>query len=939
MSKFLLSLFLVSLIVLCFSQELGNKQTTIELLTNYKAADKLYQQAEQIAEQSDYNESLVPQADAAYKKALAAFNLLLPSVTKSGYDSLTFFISLKQGLINHYFENLETAKQSYLSALAQQPKTNLKDSLFFQPTLFAASILYTQKKLDSAITLLDKAEKINQSYGNTLDETQRLYNLLGVIKYETGSYKQAISYFEKSLSLLSKTNTSQKSLRENYEINIASTFIKIDEYDTAKNIFLRLLKENVYNNEVYHKLGFIHLKESSFKEALGNFSKINYTNTSKTTDLYLNKAMAYSGLYQTDSATYYLNKAKTENIKWNGTRKNITNGLIYKYEADELAAKKKLNEAVNAYQQAIIQFDNNFNEIDATQNPNVFTGVYSYINLFNTLIAKAEVQRKMYDGKDYQPLKDAVNTYRSAYQLADYVEKTYTSDEARLFLGKIKHTAHIQPIDISLTLFRLTRKKEFLEQAYLFDQQNKATVLSLNVSEASLKKEAGTSSSLLQQEAGLKYSITRLSLKAATTTDSTEATKLTAQIRDESIALDKVREDLYTDPQWQSKRGISKIPTIKSLQKSLDHTTSLLSFHLAEKEVITFLISSDKFEYYKTTADELFYTDIETIKQSLHNIKAEQKYSGGSAALSLYAKLIKPLQKSLAQKNRLIIIPDDELNYLPFEALQDENRNYLVEQFSVQYQYSTALLGRQYNAPVNLSGTLAMAPFVSGGYNDTLTGTTYAALPSSANEVENLKGNILMGMEATKTNFLANANKYDILHLATHASANNEKPEYSFVTFYPTNNDYKLYATEINNLRLDSTSLVILSACETGTGQLVKGEGLLSLSRAFAYAGCPNIVTSLWKAEDQTTSFIITKLHAYLKKGFTKDKALQQAKIDLLKSSEISPRYKSPNYWAHFIFIGEYDAGTKSSNWWIIATCILTAGIIYILVQRKKAWR
>ena len=73
-----------------------------------------------------------------------------------------------------------------------------------------------------------------------------------------------------------------------------------------------------------------------------------------------------------------------------------------------------------------------------------------------------------------------------------------------------------------------------------------------------------------------------------------------------------------------------------------------------------------------------------------------------------------------------------------------------------------------------------------------------------------------------------------------------------------------LYAPEISNLKLDSTQLVILSACETGTGQLVKGEGLMSLSRAFAYAGCPDIITSLWKAEDKTTAFLTQQLHYYL---------------------------------------------------------------------------
>jgi CHAT domain-containing protein len=184
------------------------------------------------------------------------------------------------------------------------------------------------------------------------------------------------------------------------------------------------------------------------------------------------------------------------------------------------------------------------------------------------------------------------------------------------------------------------------------------------------------------------------------------------------------------------------------------------------------------------------------------------------------------------------------------------------------------------------------------------------------------------------------ANHYGIIHLATHASVDNEIPLRSFIAFYPvsgTNPDaFKLYAQEIYNLNLDSTQLVILSACETGTGKLVKGEGLMSLSRAFAYAGCPDIITSLWKAEDNTTAYITKRLHYYLEKGYSKDKALQRAKLDLLKSNEIDPRFKTPNYWAHLLFIGNYEPNHKTLHWWWIAIVIIISAIIYIVITRRS---
>jgi CHAT domain-containing protein len=140
-------------------------------------------------------------------------------------------------------------------------------------------------------------------------------------------------------------------------------------------------------------------------------------------------------------------------------------------------------------------------------------------------------------------------------------------------------------------------------------------------------------------------------------------------------------------------------------------------------------------------------------------------------------------------------------------------------------------------------------------------------------------------------------------------------------------------------MNLDSTGLIILSACETGSGKLVKGEGLMSLSRAFAYAGCSNIITSLWKAEDMTTSFLTQRLHFYLDNGLRKDKALQSAKLDLLNSNTIDPRYKSPPYWSHLVFIGEYQAAKSSKSWWWFAASIIIFGSIAYMVGSIKRKR
>jgi LPXTG-motif cell wall-anchored protein len=136
---------------------------------------------------------------------------------------------------------------------------------------------------------------------------------------------------------------------------------------------------------------------------------------------------------------------------------------------------------------------------------------------------------------------------------------------------------------------------------------------------------------------------------------------------------------------------------------------------------------------------------------------------------------------------------------------------------------------------------------------------------------------------------------------------------------------------------MDSASLVIISACESGDGQLVNSEGVISLTRGFAYAGCKSMVTSLWKANDRSTAIIIQKFHAYLQQGYARSEALQKAKLDYIKAETV---HKTPNYWAHLVLIGDTEplietSKSKNGMWMLAGLVLLIAGGVW-LVKRKK---
>jgi CHAT domain-containing protein len=130
---------------------------------------------------------------------------------------------------------------------------------------------------------------------------------------------------------------------------------------------------------------------------------------------------------------------------------------------------------------------------------------------------------------------------------------------------------------------------------------------------------------------------------------------------------------------------------------------------------------------------------------------------------------------------------------------------------------------------------------------------------------------------------------------------------------------------------------LILSACETGSGSLVNGEGIISLSRAFSYAGCKSVITSLWKADDISTAFIVKRVHHYLQKGLKKDEALQKAKIDYLNNNEIDEHFKTPAWWAHLILIGNYQSvAGKGFSWNIILLAVLLSGLLIFILFKKR---
>jgi CHAT domain-containing protein len=213
---------------------------------------------------------------------------------------------------------------------------------------------------------------------------------------------------------------------------------------------------------------------------------------------------------------------------------------------------------------------------------------------------------------------------------------------------------------------------------------------------------------------------------------------------------------------------------------------------------------------------------------------------------------------------------------------------------------------------------MALAPFYVSDTSVLATRATQrlvlAPLPYSREEIQRVQeqvgGNdlVLSGQQASKKLFLKMAGQYSILHLATHGKANHREGDFSFLAFATEDPDAEkglLSVGELYNCSLNA-DLVVLSACETGIGEEQRGEGVVSLARAFAFAGAKSIVSSLWSVNDKSTMQVMDGFYAELKAGRSKNLALNTAKQQYLEQHP--GKASHPFFWAGFVAVGDMSA-------------------------------
>ena len=887
--------------------------------------------------------------DATDSLALVTFQQVIIGATLSGAlpDSLLFYAHLHKGILLDVGTNYTQAIDAYRQAYQIKKRNpHWSDSLLYEVAGHAGSAYYHLNNFDSASYFLLQAEAISQRFPG-IPETQRMYNDLGVLYYENGNYLQSRNYFMQGLAL-SKKNPHKEAVGIVYlENNIAAACYKLGLYQQAIAIYQTISSQKVLNSEIFTNMGVAYKAMGQYKQALDCFYQVN---TAMLPYVYNELGHTHGLLHHIDSANYYLNRFQQQ-LKIHQTYSNNTfTGINFLYRGDLLVQQQQYQAAVSTYQQAIILFSGHFNNTNTGANPTNFTGTFTTYRLFDALYKKATTFEALYQlHKNEAHLQSALATYNSAISLLRYIEKSYDTDDAKLFLKNNSQQVYQHAVTVCLQLHTLHPGADYAHQAFIIAERNKASVMYSGVTEKGFRKLPGIDPALVQQERNIKYNLARISVKGDQTSDSATLATFAGQKAALEIQLAQVQNALEQNSVYYKHKYNETQPRPQDIQQFITNEQAVISFYATANTLELFVITKAGFKQARIDSFTTLQQNIRQWLTALQNPSTGRRFKGAPYGALLYEQLVKPVQALAGSATEWIIIPDNILYYLPFESLPaaaGNNAKTLLETTEISYQFSSRFIVTNNTASPTTTSiqTLAFAPFAQAGMPFPHPAYNYMQqLPASAQEIAHLPGRAFTGTLATKQQFLANINQYAVVHLATHAIADTGNSAASFIAFYPnaqqSAND-ALYLEELYGLQMDATRLLIISACETGHGVLVNSEGVLSLTRGFAYAGCKSIVNSLWKADDEATAAILQQFHVYLQKGYTKSKALRQAKLDYLHSHALN---KTPEYWAHLILTGDTQPLVKSGteNRWLLvsvgAVAVLLLLGFYLAKRRKKS--
>jgi len=778
---------------------------------------------------------------------------------------------------------------------------------------------YTERALSLAL------EKIPYS----LTAQAILYNKLADIYRMLGNHERALEYSLKGISLAEQSyGTDHPQTGFLYEL-AASVYVDRKEYRKAI--------------DYYNKALTIRKKVSDRK----SFSDI--------VTLHLALSDAYQQMKRADSSFMHL--ALAEQTESQSEVSIVPLKAMVKQRFGEYyQGREQYAKALDLYRQALAPLSRAGSVTLAEALKEARNTVYK--KEAYPLAAKiAEVYEAQYrQRKHLSDLSEALQWYVVSLDLVDEVRRQYSADGSKFILSEQSHALYAKACQTALQLYRVTKKPTYHEQAFLIADRSKANALLEQLFDREAKRFAGIPDSLLQQENDLLASIAALEIQLQKESDGGEAYRTLQaklfEVKAEHQRFVGLLEQQY--PRYYELKYADYRLTVDDVRRRMGKDEALIEYLDGGSDVFAFALTNDNIVSTVIPRSGEITRAAEQFVSSLKKVEPETYHA---SARKLYTALVKPFEKILHGKTRLIIVPDAALHAVPFEALPAKTYQadatdftaipYLIRYVDVTYSYSAAFTVRlnddarqaslshsssAHTQPVSFVGFapifrdsvkngdfLANRSYVEeSGLSElrsiTMDGKTFNELKYSEDEVLSISGyfqshalpakNFLYS-SATETNFKLFSSKYDVVHVATHGFMNEKNPKLSAILFSQPQqktetDDGILHLNETYALDLNAT-LMVLSSCESGAGAVVHGEGMIALTRGLFYAGAKNILFSLWKVPDRQTYLLMDEFYKQMLSGKSYSSSLREAKLKLIASKESA----FPSKWSGFVLMGE----------------------------------
>ncbi len=717
-----------------------------------------------------------------------------------------------------------------------------------------------------------------KSVGEDHPEVAQAYNNIGEAYSGKGEYKTAIDYLTRSIKLREKVLGKGYVEIGESQFNIAGIHEELGEIDEAISLYEKSL--------------------ATYKKTIGNKSPL--------------------------IAKVYIQLAK-----------------LYADQGNYLKGSSYVKESIDANTVKIVESQSSKS---SSEHLNLFILLQS-----QSMSAYLHRQKNSKEG-DLEALK----VYAYCDSIIGELRKKYITHNDKLKLSEFSKKIYGNAIRLTHKLYSEMETQEYLTKAFYYAERSKSSVLQAALNDTRAKYFTNIPDTLLERESELKINVSYyqgVAFDLLTNEQIDSVALATNQTR-----LITAKEELRTHisfleknfPAYHSLKFSDNNLSIEKVQKALPENTSLIEYVDLDSMLFAFVVSPEKMEYKKMSIEIDFSRDVAKYSEAMkkNNSSIFAKYG-----FSLFEQLVKPLT---IPTNKLIIIPDGKVWSVNFELLVSndsegnfKNLPYLIKDFEITYLYNADLLSdNRIKTKQSLSECLAFS-YEGDQAGDaisfqTIRSSTLSDLPGTRDEIhaisDFIEGTYYYGELASEKNFKRNVDDYRILHLALHGEIDNEDPMNSKLHFTQSQDsleDGYLHAFEIYNLDLNA-ELAVLSACNTGVGRLVQGEGVMSLARAFAYAGCRSLVMSQWEVTDATNPKIMKLFYEQIKEGETKSSALRQAKLSYLKESPNSQ--SSPYLWGSMIHIGDNSPTfPKRRLYWIFGVLGVVALLsIYSWRSSKK---